>query len=132
MRHRVRAAVLMAADSSTFALRELRAAGNVPAVWSEWLALPELPMKSRPELARAYLSVGALDSAIAVFERYVAARHLHRSELDAFQLGPALLTLAALYEQQGRSALAARSSTRLAELWRDADHELQPRLRLGH
>src|SRR4029450_6910729 len=68
-------------------------------------------------------------SAIATYERYLATRSIHRTELDAFELPDALTQLAQLYEARGNASAAARHYLRFAELWKDADAELQPRVR---
>jgi hypothetical protein len=75
----------------------------------------------RPELARAYDRSGQVDSAVAIHERYVHARALFRSELDAFELAYAYRRLAALYEERSDFANAATYQRRLAELWHGGD-----------
>jgi tetratricopeptide (TPR) repeat protein len=81
-----------------------------------------------PDLARAYDRLGSADSAIAVYERYLAARSLNRSVLDAFELAPALERLAQLYEARGDRRRAATALLRFADQWRDADADLQARV----
>jgi tetratricopeptide (TPR) repeat protein len=108
-------------------LAELREAARAPALHVEMFDDPHLAIGDRPELARAYEALGALDSAITVYERYLAARSLNRTAADAFELGPALERLGRLYESRGDSARAAVYYRRLAELWRGADAALRPR-----
>lgn len=87
------------------------------------------PLADRPELARAYDRAGQTDSAIAVYERYLALPSLGRTVLDAFELPGALFRLAELCEARGDRSAAVRYYLRFAELWKDADAELQPRVR---
>jgi hypothetical protein len=56
-----------------------------------------------------------------VYERYLAARSLNRSVLDAFELAPALERLAQLYEARGDRRRAATALLRFADQWREAD-----------
>jgi tetratricopeptide (TPR) repeat protein len=87
-----------------------------------------IPLAERPELARAYDRAGRADSAVATYERYLAARSVLRTAHDAFELPNALLRLARLHEARGDRAAAARHYLRFAESWADADAELQPRV----
>ncbi len=87
-----------------------------------------------PELARALEGAGRTDSAIAVYEAYVARPMLYRGRLDAFYLGPVYERLGELYvergdDERGDEERAAEYYARLLELWEDADPALQPRLR---
>jgi DNA-binding SARP family transcriptional activator/TolB-like protein len=79
-----------------------------------------------PDLGRAYEAVEKRDAAIAVYERYVATPWFWRYETDALELGPVLERLAALYDAAGEREKASRARTRLVQLWRLADAELQP------
>lgn len=88
-------------------------------------------LDEHPELARAYDRAGFPDSAIAVYERFLATPALERVELDAFELPDALFRLAELYERRRASAAAARYYLRFAELWKEADPALQPRVALA-
>jgi tetratricopeptide (TPR) repeat protein len=127
MRHRVRAAVLMAVDSPASALAELQKARHSDRIWSESFDNLLFTIDQRPELALVYERLGQPDSAIAIYERYLSARVLYRAEMDAFYLASALKRLGSLYEQQNQPALAARSYDRLTELWRHADPDLKAR-----
>jgi len=86
-------------------------------------------------LAQAYDRLGNADSAIAVYERYVATPSLFRltedNDLgsfsdDATQLAPALKRLGELYEQRGDRAKARHHYSRFVEQWKNADAELKP------
>jgi DNA-binding SARP family transcriptional activator/TolB-like protein/thioredoxin-like negative regulator of GroEL len=88
-------------------------------------------LDEHPERARAYDRAGLPDSAIATYERFVAVPSLDRVQLDAFELPAALFRLAELYERRGARADAARYYLRFAELWKDADPALQPRVALA-
>ena len=79
-----------------------------------------------PDLARAYEADGKARAATTVYERYVATPWFWRYETDALELGPALEKLATLYEAAGERGKAQSARTRLVQLWRRADAELQP------
>jgi len=71
---------------------------------------------------------GRPDSAIAAYEQYLANNSTHRLMFDAGLLPNVLERLAVLHEARGDLAEAGRYYARLAELWSDADPELQPRV----
>ncbi|HKG90667.1 MAG TPA: hypothetical protein VKA84_02175, partial [Gemmatimonadaceae bacterium] len=131
MLHRVRAALYRAEGNPAEALAELRRAQTVPALRAGLFGEPFIRMGDHPELARAYDAAGAPDSAIAVYERFLAVRSLTRTAVDAFELGSALERLGALYERRGDRARAASTYRRLAELWHDADEPLRRRAARG-
>ena len=81
-----------------------------------------------PTLAMAQDLAGAPDSAIGLFEHYV---NTSRASVmtDVFWLPPSLKRLGELYEARGNRAKAVEYYARFAELWRDADPELQPVVR---
>jgi DNA-binding SARP family transcriptional activator/Tfp pilus assembly protein PilF/TolB-like protein len=79
-----------------------------------------------PDLARAYEAVGKPDAAVVVYERYLATPWLWRYEPDAVELGWAMKRLAELYDARGETGKASAARTRLLQLWRRADPELQP------
>ena len=79
-----------------------------------------------PELARALDAVGDAGGAIETWERYLATPWLFRYEVDAVELGPALLRLTELYDARGDRSRAQTTRTRLLGLWRRADAALQP------
>ena len=68
------------------------------------------------------------DSAIASFERYLDTPQLTRSAHDATYLAHVLQRLGELYDAKGDRAKAIDYYGRVAELWRNADPELQPRV----
>jgi DNA-binding SARP family transcriptional activator/TolB-like protein len=127
MLHQARAAAHLAAGAPAEALAELRAAERTPALRVGLFDDEFLPAGARPELARVHDALGAADSAIAAYERYLGARSLGRPAVDAIALGPALERLGALYERRGDRVRAAASYARLAALWREADPALARR-----
>lgn len=82
-----------------------------------------------PQLAEAYERAGETDSALAVYERYLATPYLWRvRDTDGWFLARTHERLAALYGAVGAGERAAAQLARLAELWEGADEELQPRV----
>jgi eukaryotic-like serine/threonine-protein kinase len=102
-----------------------------------WDALDELqrsdrggrPTAALPLLARAYDRAGQMDSAVVFYERYLHTPDLARILGDPEWLAPTLERLAQIYEVRGERQKATDRYTRLVELWKDADPELQPRVR---
>ncbi len=86
------------------------------------------PMMALQYLGPLHESAGRPDSAIAAYERYLAAGSFRRLLWDAMLLPDVLEHLASLHERQGHPLEAARYYARLAELWAGADTELQPRV----
>jgi tetratricopeptide (TPR) repeat protein len=125
--HQARAAAHLAAGAPAAALAELRAAERAPALRGAQLDDEFLPAGARPEAARVHDALGAADSAIAAYERYLGARSLGRPAVDALALGPALERLGALYERRGDRARAAAAYARVAALWRDGDPAFRDR-----
>jgi DNA-binding SARP family transcriptional activator/uncharacterized protein HemY len=82
-----------------------------------------------PHLGRAYEAAGQPDSAIAVYERYLRTPFAFRLFYDAEWRAPVLERLGHLHEARGERARAAEHYRSFVELWRDADAELQPRVR---
>ena len=80
-------------------------------------------------LGRAYEAAGQPDSAIAVYERYVATPQLRRLWWDAQWLGFTLERLGTLYDARGDWERAVEHYGKFVELWGEADPELQPRVR---
>jgi serine/threonine-protein kinase len=81
-----------------------------------------------PELGMAFDRSGNSDSALAVYERYLASTHNFRIHPDAAHLGPVLRRVGELYEARGNRPRAARAYQRFVALWRDADPVLQPQV----
>jgi tetratricopeptide (TPR) repeat protein len=92
---------------------------------------PMIRLDQHPELARAYDRAGFADSAIAVYEHFLAIPSLDRIKLDALELPDALFRLAELYEHRGAHVAAAGQYLRFAEMWKGADPALQPRVDLA-
>ncbi len=93
-------------------------------------------------LARAYDHAGVPDSAIAMFERYLATAGPFRllPEVDGTYLAGTYKRLGELYDAKGDRAKAATYYRKFVALWKTADPELQPKVtevqrrlaRLGH
>jgi hypothetical protein len=81
----------------------------------------------RREPTEAACLPGAPDSAIASYEHYLNAAPMW--DLDMYKLPFVLEHVAALYGQQGSRRKARVAYERLAEMWKDADPELQPRVK---
>ena len=126
--HRARAAVHAAEGNLEDALDELRRAADAPAFRVGRFEDPLLSMSDHPELARVYERLGDADSAIAVYEGYLASHPLARVRSDAFELFDVLERLSRLHEERGNRKRAAELSLRIAEQWRDADPSLQSRV----
>ncbi len=86
-------------------------------------AICELPL-----LAGAYDAGGEADSAIAIYERFLATPWLGREFPDAINLHWMYERLGALYEERGDTQKAIYYYGRLVDLWKTADPELQPRV----
>lgn len=82
-----------------------------------------------PMLARAYDLEGNADSAIAVFERFVNVNILLRQEVDGLYLPAVHKRLGELYEAKGEREKALQHYRIFIDLWKDADPQLQPRVR---
>ena len=102
------------------------AAGRFPEAITE---LREMRFSSGhlPPLARAYEAVGAIDSAIAVYERFLVQPDPDAPLWDAVFLIHVLERLGDLYLSRGEHELAAARYGLVADVLRDADPELQGR-----
>jgi tetratricopeptide (TPR) repeat protein len=69
------------------------------------------------------------DSAIVAGEAYVAGSHPQRLSQDVAFLAGIRQRLGEMYEQKGNVDKALEHYTAFVELWKDADAELQPRVR---
>lgn len=78
--------------------------------------------------ARVFDRANQADSAIAMYQRYLAEPYFPRLELDAYERAAVLERLGALYEAGGDHASAAAHYERFAQLWREADAPLQARV----
>jgi tetratricopeptide (TPR) repeat protein len=79
-----------------------------------------------PPLAHAYDLASQTDSAIAVFERYVAANDLSRVLIDQVYLAGAYKRLGELYEAKADRQNAVHYYAKFVDLWKNADPDLQP------
>ncbi len=80
-------------------------------------------------LAYTYDRAGAPDSALAAYERFVTTPELYRGGFnDPWWLALAYERLGELYEARGEAEEAIYYYGKLAELWKDADPDLQPRV----
>ena len=79
-------------------------------------------------LGRAYDDAGQVDSALAVYERYVNSPYMYRLFPDAVWLGRTYYRLGELYESRGDRAKAAENYAKFVRLWKDADVELRPKV----
>ncbi len=82
-----------------------------------------------PPLGLAFERSGQPDSAIALYERYIATPWDRRIGWDASELGAAYERLSQLYDAKGDHERAELYAAKLVTLWVDADPELQPRVR---
>ena len=81
-----------------------------------------------PLIAQAWDQLGQRDSTIVTLERYLRPS-AWRGFVDPQFLAPSLKRLGELYEARGDTAKAVSTYGRFAELWKDADPELQPQVR---
>jgi tetratricopeptide (TPR) repeat protein len=93
------------------------------------------PAFGLPALGRAYDLTGQIDSAIAIYERYLDAPDVwddFRMGLDrgtlAIELAGIHRRLGELYRRRGERGKARAYSTRFVELWKDCDPELRPQV----
>jgi len=82
------------------------------------------------ELARAYDAAGQPDSAVVLFEKYLATPYWAKGDLDMDPVRLPLIRerLGQLYESLGNTEKAAEQYRAFIELWKNADPELQPRV----
>src|SRR5687768_3979925 len=137
-----------AAVASDSAMRRLRAPGRHYALGEIALAerrpldairefrladrLPDGPVNSCPgchyyALARAFDVAGATDSAVAHYERYVAAPSVYPWP-DEHALPRSHRRLAELYDAKGDRRRAILHYQRFVDLWKNAEPELQPQV----
>jgi tetratricopeptide (TPR) repeat protein len=80
------------------------------------------------ELALAYDRLGIPDSAMVAHHRYLEAPNWGRRAWDPFYLARAYERLGQLHEERGEVDEAIKYHTLFADLWAEADPELQPRV----
>ena len=81
------------------------------------------------QLARAYDAADNIDSTAALIRRYLDTPSARRLDNDALYLAPFLKRLGEIAAAKGDNASAAASYRRFVELWKNADAELQPKVR---
>ena len=86
------------------------------------------PGDTGPWRAQAFDLTNQPDSAIAEFERYVAAPDVLLQTQRNFLAG-SFKRLGELYETKGNTAKAIENYQKFVDLWKDADPELQPTVR---
>ena len=97
---------------------------------------PDGPVEGCPiciyvALGRAFDQAGMADSAIVMLEPYLSTPWSNRFSLqaDAINLAAVYKRLGELYEERGDRAKTASYAAKFVELWKDADPELQPKVR---
>ena len=124
-RHSALAEIALAERRPTDAVAEFRRADQLPDGPATRcnICLPSM-------LARAFDRAGMADSAIAMFEKYLATPDVDRMafDRDPVFLAGTLKRLGELYEAEGERAKAASNYRRFVQLWKNADPELQPKV----
>ena len=114
--HGALGAIAVAEGRPEDAIREYRAIRD---------SLPECTICALEALGRAYETAGQLDSAVALYERYLSTPWLFRANQDNVHLVSVLRRVAALHERLGDREQAIAHLDRIVELWERADPELQ-------
>ena len=78
------------------------------------------------EIATVYDRMGQVDSALMTYEQVVSTPGWLRITTDYYALAPTYRRLGELYEARGDRAKAREYYGHFADLWKDADPELQP------
>ncbi len=86
-------------------------------------------MYARVLLGQAYDQAGRTDSAVAYFEQFAALKDPDM-DLSAQWLPGTYKRLGELYEAKGNSAKALENYRKFVELWKNAEPELQPQVKL--
>src|SRR5207248_729878 len=81
-----------------------------------------------PPLAHAYDLAGQSDSALAVFERYLATDYFDRAAVDQTYLAGTYKRLGELYDAKGDVERSRHYYARFVDLWKSADPALQPKV----
>ncbi len=90
--------------------------------------VPKCYLCGLPELGEAMEAAAMPDSAVAVYEEYLGAKTLFRSQQDNTRLHRALLGLGRSHEDLGRPERAGDYYQWLLDLWSDADPALASRV----
>lgn len=118
-RHAVAGAIALAEASYDDAIEATQA-------WDTEMACPVCAL---PQLARAYDAASRPDSAIAIYERFLATPWLWRHWQDGVERAMTLKRLGELYEARNDRERAAEYYNGFVELWKEADPDLQPLVR---
>ena len=125
-RHRALAEIALAEQRPRDAIEEFRRGDR----------RPDGPVEGCPicvyvALGRAFDQARMTDSAIAMLERYLTTPSWSRAAVgvDGLHLPAVYKRLGELYEEQGNRTKAASYFAKFVELWKDADPELQPKVR---
>jgi eukaryotic-like serine/threonine-protein kinase len=116
--------IALAEGDGRTAVTEFRLADQLPDGPSGWCGYC-----TSINMARAFDLAGVPDSAIARFEEYLTMPGPVRVGTDAIFLAGAYKRLGELYEARGERQKALGSYLKFVELWKNADPELQPRVR---
>ena len=112
---RLRGAILLAKHRYLEAQAELRRAAE----------REECPLCALPALARSYDLAENVDSAVAIYERYLTTPWMKRLENDAVERGGILMRLGELYEARGDRQRALAMYDQVADLWQGGDPEFR-------
>jgi tetratricopeptide (TPR) repeat protein len=118
----------LAEARASLALLEGRAADAIPLFREADRTFASCDRCAMINLARAFDLAGQRDSAIAYFQKFVDTPHNLLFE-DVNWLAGSYKRLGELYEAAGDLPKAAANLERFVELWKDADPELQPKVR---
>jgi len=125
-RHRALAEIALAEQRPRDAIEEFRRGDR----------RPDGPVEGCPicvyvALGRAFDQARMTDSAITTLERYLTTPSWTRPTVgvDGLYLPAVYKRLGELYDEQGDKAKAASYFAKFVELWKDADPELQPKVR---
>lgn len=82
-------------------------------------------------LGRAFDQAGMADSAVAMLEQYLSTPWWNRLAMvgDGLNLAAVYKRLGELYDKRGDRAKAALYDAKFVDLWKDADPDLQPKVR---
>ena len=116
--HSARGEIALAENRPADALVEFR--GDAP---------PGCVPCALPDMGRAWDRMGNSDSAIAAFQGYLHSTAYARGYLDSQYLAGIYKRLGELYEARGDTTRAVANYAAFTDYWKDADPELQPRVK---